>query len=161
LSSFCLNKYLSSFFISGQFSFLLSLKFSLTFCSNRSFSFSNFSIFSLSLLFSLSFNLSFCRGSFNSLTFSWSSFLSCLLISSYFWCLTFGSDLFNLLFCWCGLFGSRSLSFLCGNSSIINWCLFIILNSLPSLNLSKHILIMIKMMLFKIYCLSLLYIIDC
>lgn len=131
------------------------------FCSNRSFSFSNFSIFSLSLLFSLSFNLSFCRGSFSGLTLCWSSFLSCLLISSYFLNLTFSSYLFNLLFCWCCLFGSRSLSFLCSNCSIIYWCLFIILNSLPSLNLCKHILIMIKMMFFKINCLCLLNVIDC
>ena len=136
-------------------------------CSYCSFSFSYFSIFSLSLLFGLNFNLSsrlsFCRGSFSfsSLTLSRSSFLSCLLICSYFCCLTFSGYLFNLLFCWCSFFSRRSLCLLSCNGSIINWCLFIILNSLPSLNLSKHILIMIKMMLSKIYCLCLLYIIDC
>lgn len=136
-------------------------------CSYCSFSFSYFSIFSLNLLFGLNFNLSsrlsFCRGSFSfsSLTLSRSSFLSCLLICSYFCCLTFTSYLFNLLFCLCGFFSRRSLCLLSSNGSIINWCLFVILNSLPSLNLSKHILIMIKMMLFKIYCLCLLYIIDC
>ena len=122
-----------------------------------SFSFSYFSIFSLSLLFGLNFNLSnrlsFCRRSFSfsSLTLCRSSFLSCLLICSYFCCLTFSDCLFNLLFYWCGFFSRRSLCLLCCNGSIINWCLFIILNSLPPLNLSKHILIMIKMMLFKIF----------
>ena len=124
------------------------------------FSFSYFSIFSLSLLFGLNFNLSnrlsFCRWSFSSLTLCRSSFLRCLLICSYFCCLTFSDCLFNLLFNWCGFFSRRSLCLLCCNGSIINWCLFIILNSLPSLNLSKHILIMIKMMVFKIYCLCLL-----
>ena len=126
-------------------------------CSYGSFSFSYFSIISLSLLFCLNFNLSSRLSiSFSSLSFCGSSFLSCLLFSSYFCYLTFSNGLFNLLFCWCGLFCNRSLSLLCGNCSIINWCLFIILNSLPSLNLSKHILIMIKIMLFKIYCLCLL-----
>jgi hypothetical protein len=132
------------------------------FCSYCSFCFSYFSIFSLSLLFSLNFNLSsrlsFSRGrfSFSSLTLNGSSFLSYLLICSYFCRLTFSDYLFNLLFCWCGFFSRRSLCLLSSNGSIINWCLFIVLNSLPSLNLSKHILIMIKMMLFKIYCLCLL-----
>jgi len=120
-------------------------------CSYCSFSFSYFSIFSLSLLFGLNFNLSNRLSfSFSSLTLCRSSFLSCLLICSYFCCLTFSDCLFNLLFYWCGFFSRRSLYLLCFNSSIINWCLFFILNSLPSLNLSKHILIMIKMMLFKI-----------
>jgi len=122
-----------------------------------SFSFSYFSIFSLRLLFGLNFNLS-NRLSFSisSLTLCRSSFLSCLLICSYFCWLTFSNCLFNLLFYWCGFFSRRSLCLLCCNSSIINWCLFIILNSLPSLNLSKHILIINKMMIFKIYCLCLL-----
>ena len=124
-------------------------------CSYCSFSFSNFSIFSLSLLFTLNFNLS------HSLTLC-GNFLSWLLISGYFYGLTFRSNLFNLLLCWCGLFdSSRSLSFLGGNLSIIYWCLFIILNSLPSLKLNKHIFIMIKLISFKIYCLCLLDIIDC
>jgi len=120
------------------------------FCSYCSFSFSNFSIFNLILLFTLNFNLShsFCRGCFSYLTLC-GHFLSWLLISGYFYGLTFCSDLFNLLLCWCGLFdSSRSLSFLGSNLSIICWCLFIILNSLPSLKLNKHIFIMVKMISF-------------